>query len=199
MPKQSNGVASLLQNKQATRLNAKKTVQPLKQNAFYSLDNDTTTEKEQNIIEAEIQQTQTLLSGSTIKLSSATDFYVNGILIPKGNLLYGIASLNGERLNIAITSIHYQNNLLPVSLSVYDLDGLQGLYIPGSISRDAAKQSGSEAVNNIGISTLDPSIAVQAAGAGIQAAKSLINKKVKQIKVTVKAGYQVLLKDDNQK
>ena len=199
VPKQSNGVASLLQNKQATRLNAKKTIQPQKQNAFYSLDSDTTTEKEQNIIEAEIQQTQTLVSGSTIKLSSATDFYVNGILVPEGTLLYGIASLNGERLNIAISSIHYQYNLLPVSLSVYDLDGLQGLYIPGSISRDAAKQSGSEAVSNIGIASLDPSLAAQAASAGIQAAKSLINKKVKQVKVTIKAGYHVLLKDDNQK
>ena len=134
-----------------------------------------------------------------MKLTSTTDVYVNGILIPKGTLLYGIASQNGERLNIVISSIHYQNNLLPVSLSVYDLDGLSGIYIPGSINRNAAKQSGSEAVSNIGITSLDPSIAAQAASAGIQAAKSLISKKVKQVKVTIKAGYQVLLKDDNQK
>jgi hypothetical protein len=36
---------------------------------------------------------------------------------------------------------------------------------------------------------------MQAANAGIQAAKSLISKKVKLVKVTVKAGYKILLKD----
>lgn len=197
--KSSNDIASLLQNNnRAARIDNQKRLQPLKQNAFYSLNDDTTVEEKQNIIEADIQQTQTLVSGSTVKLSSATDVYVNGILIPKGTLLYGIASQNGERLIIVIPSIHYGNNLLPVSLSVYDLDGLAGIYIPGSISGDVAKQSGGEALSNIGITSLDPSLAAQAAGAGIQAAKSLINKKVKQMKVTIKAGYQVLLKDDNQ-
>ncbi len=195
---QSNGIASLLQNDNIRTANRKK-IQSPKQNAFYSLNNDTTAEGKQNVIKAEIQQTQTVVSGSTVKVSLATDVYVNGILVPKGTLLYGIASQNGERLNVVISTIRYQNNLLPVSLSAYDLDGLEGIYIPGSLSRDAAKQAGSEAVSNIGIASLDPSLAAQAAGAGIQAAKSLINKKVKQIKVTIKAGYHVLLKDDNQK
>ena len=196
--KQSNSNISLVQNNnQAEKVENKRTIQLRKQNAFYSLDADTTTEDKQNAIKAEVQQTQTLISGSTVRLSSATDVYVNGILIPKGTLLYGIASQNGERLNITITSIHYQNNLLPVSLSVYDLDGLAGVYIPGSLSRDAVKQSGSEAVNNIGITSLDPSLGAQAANAGIAAAKSLMNKKVKQVKLTIKAGYRVLLKDNN--
>ena len=196
--KQSNSNISLLQNyNQAEKVENKRTVQLRKQNAFYSLDADITTEDKQNVIKAEVQQTQTIVSGSTVKLISATDVYVNGILIPKGTLLYGIASQNGERLNITITSIHYQNNLLPVSLSVYDLDGLEGIYIPGSLSRDAVKQSGSEAVNNIGITSLDPSLGAQAANAGIAAAKSLMNKKVKQVKLTIKAGYRVLLKDNN--
>jgi hypothetical protein len=46
---------------------------------------------------------------------------------------------------------------------------------------------------------MDPSLGAQAASAGIQAAKTLISKKVKLVKVTVKAGYQVLLRDNNQK
>jgi hypothetical protein len=40
---------------------------------------------------------------------------------------------------------------------------------------------------------------VQAASAGIEAAKTLLSKKSKLIKVTVKAGYQVLLRDEQQK
>ena len=37
----------------------------------------------------------------------------------------------------------------------------------------------------------------QATTAGIQAAKGLLSKKIKLVKVTVKAGYRVLLKDGN--
>jgi hypothetical protein len=95
--------------------------------------------------------------------------------------------------------VRYGQNIFPVSLSVYDMDGLAGIYIPGAITRDVAKQTGDEAIQGIGLTTLDPSLGAQAASAGIQAAKTLISKKVKLVRVVVKAGYQVLLKDDNQK
>ena len=54
-----------------------------------------------------------------------------------------------------------------------------------------------ETMNSIELTTLDPSIGAQAASAGIQAAKSLIGKKVKLVKVTLRAGYQLLLKQTN--
>ncbi len=102
-------------------------------------------------------------------------------------------------MKISIASIHYRDNILPVSLEVYDLDGLAGIYVPGSVSRDVAKQSTDQAVNSIGMTTLDPSLAAQATSAGIQAAKTLVSKKVKLVKIAVKAGYRVLLKDNNLK
>ena len=169
----------------------------LTQSAFYSLDSDTAAQQVSNGIGAQVQETQTVVSGSSVRLCLAADIYVNGILIPQGTFIYGTASQNAERLHITIASIRYQNSLLPVSLSVYDLDGLEGIYVPGSISRDVAKQSGSEALSNIGLSSLDPSLGAQAANVGIAAAKSLINKKVKQVKLTINAGYRVLLKDNN--
>ena len=79
------------------------------------------------------------------------------------------------------------------------MDGLDGIYIPGAITRDVAKQSADRAVQGIGFTALDPSIKVQAASAGIEAAKTLFSKKAKLIKVMVKAGYQVLLRDEKQK
>ena len=59
----------------------------------------------------------------------------------KGNFVFGTAQLNDERLEINISSIRSGNNLFPVKLDVYDMDGLAGIYIPGAISRDVAKQS----------------------------------------------------------
>ena len=77
-----------------------------------------------------------------------------------------------------------------------DLDGIAGIYIPGAITRDVAKQSTDQAIQSIRLASLDPSVGAQAASAGIQAAKSLIGRKVKLVKVTVKAGYRVLLRDN---
>jgi len=86
-----------------------------------------------------------------------------------------------------------------VELSVYDMDGMNGIHIPGAITRDVAKQSTDRTIQGIGLTTLDPSLGAQAASAGIEAARDMIGKKVKLIKVTVKAGYQVLLRDEKQK
>ncbi len=121
------------------------------------------------------------------------------MLDTKGTFVFGAASLNGERLNIQINSIRYKNSLFPVQLFVVDMDGIEGVYIPGAITRDVAKGSADRAVQGVGFTTLDPSLGAQAANAGIEAAKTLLSKKAKLVKVTVKAGYQVLLRDEKQK
>jgi conjugative transposon TraM protein len=167
------------------------------QQGFYGLSDDNENNNS-NAIEAVVDETQTLVSGAVIKLRLLQNIYVHGSLISKDQLIYGIASLNNERLKISITSIRSNDNILPVSLDVYDMDGLAGIYIPGSINRDVSKASADEAVSAIGLTSLDPSLGAQAASAGIQAAKTLISRKVKLVRVSVKAGYKVLLKDLNQ-
>ncbi len=191
---------SLLDNTNDSRIGMKITsINQSQQNGFYSLDESALTDDSQNAIQAVIHETQTIVSGSTVKLRLVNDVYINGIFIAKDNFVFGEATLNGERLGIKINSIHYQNSLFPVQLSVYDMDGMNGIYIPGAITREVAKQSADRTIQGIGMTTLDPSLGVQAASAGIEAARDLISKKVKLVKVTVKAGYQVLLRDEKQK
>lgn len=165
--------------------------------SYASTENVQEQSAEGNTIQAVIHEDQTLVSGAVVKLRLLDGVYIKGNMIPKGSFVYGTCSLNNERLDIKIASIRYLNNILPVALTVYDLDGLEGLYVPGSISRDAAKNGVSNAVSSMQLMTMDQSLGAQAAGAGIEAAKGLLGKKVKQIKVKVKAGYEVLLKDSN--
>ncbi len=165
---------------------------------FYSIGDKMTTTDEQNAIRAVIPEAQTLITGSTVKLRLVDAISVNGIIVPKDQLVFGTAELTGERLTIEISSIRYKNNVLPVSLSVYDVDGMQGIYMPGAITRDVAKQSTDQAIQSIGIASLDPSIGAQAATAGITAAKTLLSKKTKLVRVAVKSGYEIFLKDNKQ-
>lgn len=166
---------------------------------FYGLDDSLSFEPDPNAIAAVIHEDQTLVNGSTVKLRLTDGIAVSGNRIPKNSFIYGIAQLDGERLVIKINSLRYRKSIYPVQLSVFDIDGLDGIYIPGAISRDVAKQSGDRSLQNLGLSGYDPSLGAQAVSAGIEATKTLLSKKVKLIKVFVKAGYQVLLRDDKQK
>ena len=84
-------------------------------------------------------------------------------------------------------------------LQVYDLDGLPGIHIPGALSRDVLKQSADQGVSSLNILNIDPSVGAQAANAGIQTVKAFTGRKVKQVRVTVRAGYRVLLKEAHPK
>lgn len=150
-------------------------------------------------IQAVIHQDQTIVSGSVIKLRLLDSIYVGETLIPQNEFIYGIAAVSGERLKIEVATLRYRNAILPVSLSAFDLDGLEGLYTPGALTRDAMKNGADDAMQSLQIMTLDPSLSAQAATVGLQAAKGLFRKKARQIKVKVKAGYQLLLHDRNQR
>lgn len=168
-------------------------------NGFYSLDDEMTTSAMQNTIGAVIHEAQTLTSGSTVKLRLLNDVFINGKRIPKDNFVFGTASLNGERLEITIDHIRSGASLFPVSLDVHDMDGMAGVYIPGAITRDVMKQSGDQSLQGLGMMTMNPSLGAQAASAGIELGKNLLSRKIRLIKVQVKAGYKVLLMDRNAK
>jgi conjugative transposon TraM protein len=152
---------------------------------------------EANVIPVIVHETQELVAGSTVKLRLLADIFINGQLIPKDHFLFGKCDLNAERLTISISSIRCDKSLFPVDLTAFDLDGAEGLYIPGAIARDAAKQSSDQMMQGVQFMSLNPSIGAQAAAAGLQAAKGFFGRKVKTIRVTVKAGYKVLLRDSN--
>lgn len=161
-------------------------------NGFFGMENERI-EKPSNAIEAAVNENQVLVNGAVIKLRLLQDMFINSSRIPSGNFVFGIASLNGERLEIEISSIRSGSSLYPVKMEVYDVDGLPGIHIPGAITRDVAKQSADNSLQMMELTTFDPSLKAQAAAAGINTAKSLLTKKVKLVKVMVKAGYKVLL------
>lgn len=148
-------------------------------------------------IEAEIPTDQTIVNGSIVRFRLLQAVYINGKRLPAGTFANGVASLNNERLEVEINSIRSRNSIIPVKLSVYDMDGLSGLYVPGAISRDVAKQSVDNSMQLLELSSMDPSLKAQVAAAGISSVKNLLNRKVKQVKVAVKAGYKVLLKNNS--
>ncbi len=166
---------------------------------FYSYSDDKELERaDQNAIEAIVAANQTIVNGAVVKLRLLNDVFINGKLVPRDILVAGIATLDGERLNVEINSIRSGKSIYTVKLEVYDMDGLPGIYIPGTINREVAKESLNNSLSLADMTTLDPSLKAQATATGIGTIKSLVSKKAKLVRVQVKAGYKVLLNNKNQ-
>ncbi|RXK81664.1 conjugative transposon protein TraM [Filimonas effusa] len=171
--------------------------QPGKKNQFFDQDDMGEQPAGTNAISAVVDEEQTLVTGAALKIRLTQDIFIKGQLIPKGTNAFGICNLNNERLNGEIKEIQYKGNIYPVSLIIYDGDGIAGIRVPGAIGRDVAKDEATNAIQTLQMASLDPNIGTQAASAGISAAKSLLSKKTKLIKVTIKSGHPILLLDGN--
>ena len=167
-----------------------------------------------NTLRAIIHETQTIVNGATVKMRLVQDAYINGTKIPNGNFIYGTASLNNERLKVETNSIRFGNSLYPVKLKAFDLDGLEGICIPGAIANELVKQSSDNALQNIGMMSLDPTLTEQVASAGITAAKPFsvksktgkshceswlpgTTKKIKYVKKIYETVYHIDLHNSN--
>ena len=151
-----------------------------------------------NTIRACIHQDQTIMDGQTVKLRLLEPLQAGNLVIPQNTLVSGTGKVQGERLDIVVSSIEYRGNLLPVELAVYDSDGQKGLSVPSSLEQEAAK----EALANIG-GGLGTSISfAQSAGQQIamdltrgvmQGGSQYLAKKFRTVKVHLKAGYELML------
>ncbi|MDR6809683.1 conjugative transposon TraM protein [Dyadobacter sp. BE34] len=162
---------------------------------FFGL-NEEEVEPENGGLTAVIEKTQQLVSGATVQLRLTRPINVSGQAIPENTFIYGIASLSGERLKIKITSISSNEKILPVNLGVYDLDGIEGIYIPGTISRNVTKQALGSQVQGADYDVGGFSLGAQAANAGMQIGRTLLGRKTRLTQVTLQEGYKVILRDD---
>ena len=153
---------------------------------------------EKNTIAACVQGDQTVTDGQTVKLRLLEPMRMSGRVIPRNTHLVGAARLQGERLGIGITSLEHGGNIIPVELEVYDSDGQAGIFIPGSMEIDAAKEIGANMGSSLGssinISTdAGAQLASDLGRGAIQGISQYISKRMRTVKVHLKSGYRVLL------
>jgi conjugative transposon TraM protein len=171
----------------------------MKGGGFFGLDGDEAedTLAVGNAFPAMIPESQVLVAGATISLQLLEPAVIGRVTVPADELLYGKVALSGDRLLVNIHSIRVGSSVYSVALQVYDLDGMAGIHVPGAITRDVLKQSAAEGVNGLGVVTTDGSLGAQAAEAGIETARTLFSRKVGLVRVTVPAGYRVLLRNQS--
>ncbi|MFR1273437.1 MAG: conjugative transposon protein TraM [Parabacteroides merdae] len=151
-----------------------------------------------NTIAACIHQDQTIMDGQTVKLRLLEPLQAGNLVIPQNTLVAGTGKVQGERLDIVVSSIEYRGNLLPVELAVYDSDGQKGLSVPSSLEREAAKEAMANIGGGLGTSisfarSAGQQVAMDITRGLMQGGSQYLAKKFRTVKVHLKAGDPLML------
>lgn len=158
-------------------------------------------EKEANLIKAIIDEDVKATDGTRIRLRLLDDVEIGELVVPKGSYLYATMSgFGSQRVKGNIKSMLIDDELVKINLSIYDTDGMEGLYVPSSSFRETTKDVASSAASgnmemNNGTNTGNSMTqwAAQAMTNAYQKTSNAIGKAIKKNKVKLKYGTFVYL------
>ncbi len=163
-------------------------------------------EPEPKLIKAIIDENIKAVDGSRVRLRLLDDVEINETVVPKGSYLYATMSgFGNQRVKGSVKSILVDDELVKVSLSLYDTDGLEGLYVPGSAFRETAQDVASNAMNStmsINNGTSGNTFSqwgMQAIQNAYQRTSNALSKAVKKNKAKLKYGTFVYLVNGREK
>ena len=111
-----------------------------------------------------------------------------------------MSGFSSQRVKGTINSVLVDDEIIKVSLSLYDTDGLEGLYVPSSSFRETAKDVASGAFNsNMNMNTgsngnsLDPMGNYRLFRMPTRRQSNAISKNIKKNKVNLKYGTFVYI------
>ena len=151
-----------------------------------------------NTLSVVVDRTTTIRQGDFLRLRLAESARIEGMTLPPNTVLIAQSTIDGNRMKLHVTSVEHAGRILAVKLPAFDLDGQEGLAIPGSEEVSALKEVGAGVGGTIGTSFTFASSAkdqliAEAARGVMQGASQLLQKKLRTIKVTVKSGHRLFL------
>lgn len=155
-------------------------------------------------IRAVIHHDQQITDGGRVQLRLLEPVTVRGVNIPANTIIYGVGSFGSERVSIGISNLQYEGRIFPIKLTVHDMDGMPGVFVPNVLAAQEGKQLLGQAVgganyNLNGTSATNARTAATMAGisvaqSGLSGARGVLQRKITQQKATLKGNYYVLLK-----
>lgn len=165
-------------------------------NGFRTLGVSATSTAPQGSVRAVIHGEQKdITESSQIKLRILDPIEVDGFMIPRNTIIFGMASFSENRVNIDIENIAFRNNIYPFRGRIYDQDGFLGIYIPDNLVNDAKTEASSETVSSADVNFSGlTGIVSSGANAIVNAAKNVVTGSIRRKKVTLPANYKLIIK-----
>ena len=169
-----------------------------KNRGFYTAGATEQVMQPKNSIKACVHEAQTVVGEMGVRLRLLEAAQTPQRTIPKGTIVTANAKFQNGRLQLKVTSIELDGNIIPVDITTYDLDGQQGLNVPYSPEMNALTEMAGNMSQTGGTSVMLTQNAGQQVAADlsrgvVQGISGYFAKKVRTPKVTLKAGYQVYL------
>lgn len=162
-------------------------------------------EENPSLIRARVDELVKVRNGSRIRIRLNEDVEIDGEVLRKGSYLYAtVDGFAAQRVNASVTSIMLGDKIKKVNLRIYDLDCMEGFYVPLSSFRELAKDVGSSAMNmNMNINSTGEqnleSMAMQTLQQALSATTSAISNNIKQNKAKIKFNTEIYLVDESAK
>ncbi|MBO6238528.1 MAG: conjugative transposon protein TraM, partial [Bacteroidales bacterium] len=153
-----------------------------------------------DLIRAIIDENIKAVDGSRVRLRLLDDVQIGSLTMPKGSYLYAeMNGFSGQRVKGTVKSVLLYDEIIRVSLSLYDTDGLEGLYVPRSTFNETAKDVASGAMGSnmtINQGSYNNSLSqwgMQAIQNAYQRTTSAVGKAIRRNSATLKYGTFVYL------
>lgn len=163
-------------------------------------------EPEPRLIKAIIDEDIKAVEGSRVRLRLLDDVEIDGKVVTKGSYLYATMSgFGSQRVKGNIKSLLVDDELVKVNLSLYDTDGLEGLYVPSSSFRETTQDVASNAlgstmsINNSATGNTFAQWGMQAIQNAYQRTSNALSKAVRKNKAKLKYGTFVYLVNGREK
>ncbi len=176
-----------------------------KSDAAATLFNTVTKEKKRDFIEAIIDQDiKNGTLGARLRIRLLDDILIGNAIVRKGTYLYALISgYDAQRVKLNITSVMLGDQIYPINLSIYDVDGMEGLYVPASAFREFSKELGSNTTGGMNISMQQNSddlsqLYMSALQRMFTSTSQAVSKTIKKNKANIKYGTSVFLIDPSE-
>jgi conjugative transposon TraM protein len=163
-------------------------------------------ESEPHLIKAIIDEDIKCVEGSRVRLRILDDIEINEVTLTKGSYLYAeMSGFGSQRVKGNVSSILVHDELIKVGLTIYDTDGLEGLYVPKSSFREttndiaSSAMSGSMSVNNGNANNTFSQWGIQAVNNAYQRTANALSKNIRKNKAKLKYGTFVYLVNSKEK
>lgn len=164
----------------------------------------TTADEDPHLIKARVDQFVKVKDGSRLRLRLSEDVEIEGEILKKGSYLYAtVSGFSAQRVKAKVNSVLLGGQIRKISLSVYDLDCMEGFYVPSSSFRDLAKEVGAGAMQmSVNMNSGDgeqsmESIAMQSLQQAFSSVTNAISGSIRQNKAKIKFNTEVYLVDTN--
>jgi conjugative transposon TraM protein len=176
-----------------------------KSSSAATLFNTVTREKKGKFIEAIIDQNiQNGTLGARLRIRLLDDILIGNAIVSKGTYLYALISgYEAQRVKLTISSVMLGDKIYPIKLSIYDVDGMEGLYVPASAFREFSKELGGNTTGGMNL-TMQPNsdqmsqLYMSALQRMFTSTSQAVSKSIKKNKANIKYGTSVYLIDANE-